>query len=158
MRREKERETEKGTVKEKKKKKGKTNTKEKFINVTKEGSVGTAEGPGQQERQFERYVQEKHGGQHEGVRPQPEDHARLWTAWRTCMRRSRIRGPLWRRRPPRTTRYLLKRTKQWTNLWRPQQHPGPLFWMRWRALAKASTSPSGKSTITELFTMQRVST
>ena len=36
---------------------------------TRRGLVGTSESP-EQEREFERNVQEKYGGQHESVRPQ----------------------------------------------------------------------------------------
>ena len=60
-------------------------------------------------------------------------------------------------RTPRVTHFMPKRTGRWTNLQR-LSHTRPVARTKCSAPAKASTSPSGKSTTAGPFMMQRVMT
>ena len=58
-----------------KKGKEKEKRKEKPLSISKEDFMGTTESLEQQEGKPECAIQKEHRGQHEGTRPQSEDHA-----------------------------------------------------------------------------------
>ena len=129
-----EREAEKGKEKEKEKQKGKDKPRERLINITKE-DLWALQRVLDSRKSSLSSTYTRNSGANKKVHDLNQKPCRHWTAWPTCTRRSRTRGPLWRRNPPKVTCCLLKRKEQFINLRRlgSTRHA---FWMSRRALAK----------------------